>query len=137
MADTGYNWGQWAFVQESSSNWDADLLADNATDIGDAFSLSGKAACIIGIAAYENDTGAIDGPVTVFVLGENDIAYEETTIGVPFNFQFTPVQNDTVHLQFSIDPAHYDNAKIAVFNESGQELAISVKIKTATIPPAS
>lgn len=137
MPDTGYNWGAWAFVQESSSDWDADLLADNATDISDAFSLDGVAACIIGIAAYENGTGAIDGIVTVFVLGENDIAYEETTIGVPFNFQFTPVQNDTVHFQFSIDPAHYDNVKIAVFNESGQELAISVKIKTATIPPAS
>ena len=139
MADTGYNWGAWAFVADADpSDWDAEALADNATETsGTAISLDGKAACIIGIAAYEDNTGAIDGKVTVFVLGENGIAYEETTIGVPYKFQFTPVQNDTVHLQFSIDPKYYDNFKIAILNEGGQELAMSVKYKTASIPVAS
>lgn len=138
MPDTGYNWGAWAFVQDDgSTDWDADLLADNATEIGQAISLDGIAACIIGVAAFENNTGAIDGVVTVFVLGENDIAYEETTIGVAYKFTFTPVQNDTVHLQFNIDPKYYDNFKIAILNEGGQELAMSVKYKTATIPVAS
>ena len=139
MADTGYNWGAWAFVQDADpSDWNAEALADNATETsGTPISLSGKAACIIGIALAEDNTGAIDGVATVYVLGENDIAYEETTIGIPFSFEITPVQNDIVNAQFAINPALYDNFKIAVKNESGQELAVSVKYKTATIPVAS
>jgi len=139
MADSGYNWGAWAFVQDDgSTDWDADALADNATETSAvAISLDGKAACIIGIALYEDNTGAIDGVVTVYVLGETDIAYEETTIGSPYSFTITPVQNDTVYTQFNVDPKYYDNFKIAVKNEGGQELAVSVKYKTATIPPAS
>jgi len=137
MAETGYNWGAWAFVQESASDWDADALADNGTDTSDALSLDGKAACIIGIGLYEDNTGAIDGVVTVYVLGETDVAYEETTIGSPWAFTITPVQNDTVYKQFAIDPKYYDSFKIAVKNESGQELAVTVKYKTATIPLAS
>lgn len=139
MPDTGYNWGAWAFVQDADpSDWNAEALADNATETsGTAISLDGKAACIIGIGLYEDNTGAIDGVVTVFVLGETDVAYEETTIGSPYQFTITPVQNDTVYVQFAIDPKYYDNFKIAVFNEGGQELAVTVKYKTATIPVAS
>lgn len=140
MADTGYNWGAWAFVQDDGgTDWDADALADNGTEISNtAISLDGKAACLIGIAAYEDNTGDIDGVVTVYVLGDGaGIAYEETTIGSPYSFTFTPVRNDTVYIQFSVDPKYYDNFKIAIKNEGGQEIAFSVKYKTATIPAAS
>ena len=106
MADTGYNWGAWGFVQKGAGNWSADALADNGTETGDAIALDGKAACIIGIGLAEDDTGAIDGVVTVYVLGETDVAYEETTIGSPWSFTITPVQADTVYKQFvrSIPP---------------------------------
>ena len=139
MADTGYNWGSWAFVQDADpSDWDAEALADAATETsGTAISLDGKAACIVGVGLYEDNTGAIDGDVTIYVLGETDVAYEETTIGNPWCFNITPVQNDTVYTQFSISPAHYDNFKIAVENQAGQALAVTVKYKTATIPVAS
>lgn len=139
MTDTGYNWGSWAFVQDADpSDWSAEALADAATEVsGTAISLDGKAACIIGIALAEDNTGAIDGVVTVYVLGETDAGYEETAIGSPWSFTITPVQNDTVYKQFAIDPKYYDNFKIAVKNEGGQELAVTVKYKTATIPGAS
>ena len=139
MAGTGYDWGAWAFVADADpSDWDAEALADNATETsGTAISLDGKAACIIGVGLYEDNSGAIDGLVTVFVLGETDVAYEETTIGSPWSFTITPVQNDTVYKQFAIDPKYYDNFKIAVLNEGGQALAVTVKYKTATIPLAS
>ena len=138
-ADTGYNWGAWAFVADADpSDWDDEALADNATETsGTAISLDGKAACIIGIIAYEDNTGAIDGVVTVYVLGETGGGYEETTTGSPYLFTFTPVQNDTVYLQFAIDPKYYDNFKIAIKNEGGQALAMDVRYKTATIPAAS
>ncbi len=139
MPDTGYNWGAWAFVQDADpSDWNAEALADNATETsGTAISLDGKAACIIGIGLTEDNTGAIDGVVTVYVLGETDVAYEETTIGSPYNFAITPVQADVVYVQFAIDPKYYDNFKIAVKNEGGQDLTVTIKYKTATIPVAS
>lgn len=139
MAATGYDYGAWAFVQDADpSDWEAEALADNATETsGTAISLDKKAACIIGIGLYEDNTGAIDGVVTIFVLGETGVAYEETTIGNPYKFAITPVQNDTVYTQFSIDPKHYDNFKIAILNEGGQALAVTVKYKTADIPVAS
>ncbi len=141
MAETGYNWDDtWIFVQDdASSDWDADLLADNGTEISAAaVSLDGKAACEVGIVLYENNTGAIDGIATIFVLGSGaGIGDEETTIGSPYSFTITPVQNDTVYKRFSVDPGSYGSFKIAVFNECGQELAVSVKYRAATIPVAS
>ena len=140
MAATGYDWAAWAFAKDGAGgDWDADALADDAVLTSNtSISLDTKAACEVGIALYENNTGAINGVVTVFVLGSGGgIADEETTIGTPFSFTITPVQNDTVYKRFSVDPSCYGDFKIAVFNESGQELAVSVKYRTATVPVAS
>lgn len=144
MANTGHDHGAWAFVQESGSDWNADALADDATDTSDATTVDTKSAIIIGMAFAEDNTGAVvANSVTIAVLGENDIAYEDAPglagaqVGNPQKFTITPVQNDTVHIQFSIDPRDYNLFKIAVVNESGQELAVSCKIKTANIPVAS
>ena len=140
MADTGYNWGAWAFAKDDGgTDWNADALADNGTEISNtSISLDGIAACEVGIALYEDNTGAIDGVVTVYVLGSGGgIADEEPTIGSPWSFTITPVQNDTVYKRFNVDPGSYGDFKIAVKNEGGQELAVSVKYRTATIPAAS
>lgn len=140
MAETGYNWGDWAFAKDDGGDdWNADALADNATEVSNtSISLDGKAACEVGIALAEDNTGAIDGDVTIFVLGSGGgIADEEVAIGTPWSFTITPVQNDAVYKRFSVDPAAYGDFKIAVKNEGGQELAVSVKYRTATIPAAS
>ena len=142
MAETGHDWGDWAFVQESASDWNADALADDATDISDAIELDTISACIIGMAFYENNTGAVvANSVTVAILGTwDDTTYEDAPgldgaqVGNPMRFKITPVQNDTVYIQFSIDPRDYHLFKICVVNESGQELAVSCKIKTADVP---
>ena len=140
MADTGYNWGAWAFAKDGAGgDWDADALADNATLTSNtSISLDLKAACEVGIALYEDGTGAINGVVTVYVLGSGGgIADEEPTIGSPWSFTITPVTSDTVYKRFNVDPGSYGDFKIAVKNEGGQELAVSVKYRTATIPAAS
>ena len=116
MAATGHDWGAWAFVQESASDWDADLLADDATDISDAITVDTKSAILIGMAFYENNTGAVAAnSVTVAILGTfNDTLYEDAPglagaqVGNPYKFIITPVQNDTVYIQFSIDPKDYN-----------------------------
>jgi len=139
MAATGYDYGAWAAVQDADpSDWTDEALADNATEVsGTAISLDKKAACIIGVGLAEDNTGAIDGLVTIYILGETGVQYEETTVGNPYQFSITPVQNDVVYTQFSIDPRDYDNFKLAIKNESGQELAVTAKYKTADIPVAS
>ncbi len=136
MAQHGFQWGAFAFMQKSAGNWSADAIADNATETGDETSLDGKAACQVGFGAVEA-AGAIDGVVTVFVLGDADgTNFEETTIGTPMSFTFTPVQSDTVYKVFNIDPGMYPSFKLAFFNESGQSIAFTVKFRTATFGTA-
>jgi len=146
MADTGYNWGSWAFVQKGAADWDNDALADDACETSDAISLDGKAACIVSVQAVEDGTGAINGNCTIAILSDTEGTannYEDAPglagaqVGSPFKFQFLPVQNDTVCLTFGVDPRFYDSFKIAVLNEGGQELALDVRYKTATVPVAS
>ena len=140
MADTGFNWGAWAFIKDDGGDdWNADALADNGTEISNtSISLDGIAACEVGIALYEDNTGAIDGVVTVFVLGDaGGMADEVPTAGSPWSFAITPVQNSTVYKRFPIDPGSYGTFVLAIKNESGQELAVSAKYRTATIPAAS
>jgi len=141
MADTGYNWdAAWSYVKDSGGgDWDGDDIADAANMTSNtAISLDGKAACIVGVALYEDNTGAIDGVVTIYVLGHSGDAAEEIGgVGSPFAFTVTPVQNDTVHVQFAVDPRYYDDIIIAMENESGQTLTTTVQYKTATIPVAS
>ena len=145
MANTGHDWGAWAFVQLSGGDWDADALADDGIATSDTITVDKKSAIIIGMAFAEDNTGAVvANSVTVAILGTfNDTIFEDAPgladaqIGNPMKFKITPVQNDTVYIQFSVDPRDYHLFKIAVVNESGQELAISCKYKTADIPVAS
>lgn len=138
MANTGYTWGSYAFVQKSAGNWSADAIADAGTEEGDSTSIDGKAAAVVSITAVEDNTGAIDGVVTVRILGDIDgTNFEEAAIGNPLSITFTPVQNDTVRVLIPVDPRIYKNFKVSIENQSGQELAMSVYLATASIPVAS
>lgn len=138
MADTGYNWSAgWSAMQIGSGDWTSDAVADTVTDTGDPTSLDGLASMEVSIAAVEDNTGAINGVVNVYVLGDIDgTNYEETTTA-SYGFSFTPVQNDTVYVRFRILGSDFSAFKLALNNESGQELAMTVKYRTATIPVAS
>ena len=145
MAETGHNWGAYAFVQESASDWNDDALADDATDTSDAITMDTKSAIMVGMRFIEDNTGAVvANSVTIAILGTwDDTTYEDAPglagaqVGRPQKFKITPVQNDTVTIQFEVDPRGFNKFKICVVNESGQELAVSCKIKSATIPVAS
>jgi hypothetical protein len=140
MADTGFNWDDtWTATQKGAADWTADALADAATETSDATSLDGKAACNVSITLTEDNTGAIDGQVTVHILKDVDgTNYEQADgTGSPQTVLITPVQNDTVYKVFSVNPANANSMKIAVENQGGQELAVTVKHIFATIPAAS
>lgn len=145
MANTGHDHGAFAFVQLSAGDWDADALADDGIATSDAITVDKKSAIIVGMAFAEDNTGAVvANSVTIAILGTfNDTIYEDAPglagaqVGNPMKFKITPVQNDTVYIQFSIDPRDYNLFKISVVNESGQELAVSCMYKTADVPVAS
>jgi len=138
MADTGYNWGNYEPMQKAAGDWTSDALAQGVTETGDLTDLTGKATCEVGIDFYEDNTGAISGDATVYVLGSADPSNsEEPAQKTAWAFTVTPIQNDHVYKRFSIDPAAYGDFKLAVWNDSGQELAVTVKFRTATIPLAS
>ena len=138
MANTGFFWSAYSAVQLSASDWTAEALADNADITGDATSIDGKAACVVTVIATEDNTGAINGACTIYILNDCDgTNYEEHDIGTPYKQVFTPVQNDTVRIPVVVDPRVFKNFKVAVFNECGQELDITVKVATADIALAS
>lgn len=146
MAETGYNWGAWAAVTKSGGgDWTSLDIADDANAGSGAISLDGLAAVNFGVALAEDNTGAINGLVTVAILRDVDgTNYEDvpglagTQVGSPYKFQVTPVQNDTVYFAFAIDPAQFGSSiKIWLLNEGGQTLTTTVKYQTATIPAAS
>lgn len=145
MADTGYNWdAAWAYVQESASDWDDDVLADDGIDTSDAIALDGKAGCLIGVGLKEDAAAAVTAnSVTIAVLGETIDGYENILavaaggLGSPYQFTATPIISDTVFIQFSVNPANYSNFKICIMNESGNSIKVTVSIKYATIPVAS
>lgn len=138
MANTGYKWSAYVAVQRSASDWTADALSDGVTEIGDETSIDNKAAAVVTVTATEDNTGAIDGVCTIYILGDIDgTNFEEADIGTPYAVTFTPVQNDTVRVMVPVDPRIYNNFKVAIENQCGQELDITVKMATANIPVAS
>lgn len=145
MPSTGHDHGSFAFVQLAASDWDADALADDADAVvSDTITVDTKSAIIIGMAFAVADLTVVDNSITVAILGTfNDTIFEDAPelagvqVGNPSRFKVTPVQNDTVYIQFSINPTDYNLFKIAVLNESTRSINVSCKIKTANVPVAS
>jgi hypothetical protein len=137
VADTYINWGNWAFVQLSAADWDAVAMANAGNATSDAIDMGDCVAAEISIELAEDNTGAISGDVTVGLLRDvNGTDYEASSDPI-FSFTITPVQNSTVRKTFAVSALEYSQFKLYVSNASGQELAVSVRIKKATIPAAS
>lgn len=139
MANTGHKWGAWAQLQLAADDWSADNLADAATATSDPFTgMDQKSAARLGFTFQEAGVGAISGDMDIWVLGEaNSNNYEETTQGNPFKVSVTPVYNDIVYYSLPLDVTAYYKFKVAVKNNSGRVIAVSVQIQMADIPVAS
>ncbi len=134
----GYVWANYTVVQKSAGDWTSDALADTTTETSDSIPVDSKAGATITIEAVEDNTGAINGVVTVYILGDVDgTNFEEPSIGSSHKVEFTPIQNDTIRIPIHIDSKTHKNFKVAVENQSGQELAISVRIATAEVKAAN
>lgn len=137
MANTGYEWSAYGFVQKSAGNWTTDAITDATTETGDSTSIDGKAAAVISITCTSS-AGAIDGNVTVYILGDIDgTNFEDAVYSLPYAISFLPVNAQTSRILIPVDPRVYKNFKVSVFNDSGQTQTLSVRLATADIPVAN
>lgn len=144
MGSITYDWdAAWTVVDyNSGTDWTSVAIADEGDLTSDAISLDGKAACEISVTAVEDNTGACNGLLYIYLCRDVDgTNYEDFTadddndapalVGV-----ITPVQNKTKRRTFTIDAGEVSSFKIAVDNDAGQELAVSVKVRFATVATA-
>jgi len=139
MPETGYNWGDWGYVQkEGPADIDAHDLDDEATLTTLEVDLDGKAACAVAVKWVEGNDGACDGDVYVYLL-EYDGEDTWQTIDDPSVQKWTidAAQDTTRILPFSIDPKHVRSFKLLIDNDSGQDGDLTISYCTATIPAAS
>lgn len=138
MGNTGYTWSTYSAVQKSASDWTSDAIVNDASvETGDVTSINGKASAMISITA-SSDNVSVDGVVTVYILGDIDgTNYEADDRGTPFSMSFEPKQNETVRILVPVDPRIYKNFKVALKNNAGPTVTMSVKLATADIPLAS
>jgi len=139
MADSGFNWGSWAFVDYSGgTDIDAIDVDDEATLTSDEVSLDDVAACEISVEWVEGNDGACDGDVYVYVLGEDgDGDYQDIDDNIMLGCVIDATQNTTRQGRFAIDPGRFGSFKLLADNDSGQDGDLSIWKRTATIPAAS
>ena len=140
MANTGIVWGAWTAVTKSGTgDWTALAVADNGNAGSAEIAFGTKVAIKVGYSFVEDNTGAIDGVVTIYVLGETaDGDWQIYAVDSPYNFQVTPTQNATIRDWFTLYAGSWgDSIKIWILNESGQELATTFKYQTGDVPVAS
>lgn len=130
----------WTVVTHSTGTaFTSVAIADEADLVSDAISLDGKAACEISITAVEDNTGDINGRLYVYVCRDVDgTNYEDFTADDDNDYPLLgcvviPFRNKTRRKTFTIGADEVSSFKIAVDNDAGQELAVSVKVKFAVI----
>lgn len=144
MPDSGFKGGTFAHAEISSVDVDGTAVADNGsitTDTIDNSVATPGAGITVSVGVVEDNTGAIDGVVTVGAFGSDfDPDSEGFQIATdPFwSFTFTPVQNlEVTAAPFFVEGTTYPKFKVYLLNESGQELAVTINLIPITIPVAS
>lgn len=143
MASAYYDWdANWTVVEDGTGAITARALADEADLVSNAISLDGKAACEISVVAVEDNTGACDGDLLIYICRDTDgTNYEDFTadddndspalMGI-----IDAVQAKTKRRTFTVDAGEVSSFKVALDNDSGQELAVSIKVRYATLVTA-
>jgi len=145
MAATGHDWGAWAFIDYNvGTDVDGIAVADEAALISDEISLDKKSACEIAVKLVEDDTGAVASPwVLIQILRGDGVVWQAAATTGPVHvdetleFTMQPVQAATRLQVFPIDPRDMGSLKVNVVNDCEQELAVTLRIRTADIPVAS
>jgi hypothetical protein len=129
----GYQWSAWSFVQASAADIDATAVNNAAELTSDEISLDGKAACEIALASAEDNTGACAGTSYCYILGQGGDGTWQVTADFPLvGAAWTQTQNATNRRVFDVLPSQFGSFKLLFDNNCGQQVAASLKIRTAT-----
>ena len=141
MANTGITWSAWSAVTKSGTgDWTGLDVADNANAGSAEIAFGTKAAIKIGFSFVEDNTGAIDGDVTILILNEtaNGDWQVYGVVDKPYKFGVRPVQNATIRDWFTLYAGSWgDSIKIWILNESGQILTTTFAFQTGDVPVAT
>lgn len=136
MAETGYNWGEWA---QCGVETVVLTTAGTILKISDAIDLDGKAACEVSVAVtYSNHAKATAG-LEIGILRESNGTYQaQADIVAGWEMVFT--QNATRLEVFSVDPQQMRTFKVMHdWNNTtaSSNVTITTRYRTATVPAAS
>lgn len=144
--NTGYDWPALAAVTKSGSgDWTNLDVADNANAGSTVIDCDGKVSLEVMFDLYEDNSGTIDGPVTIYLLrdwdgtnfeGSQSGSFDATVLGGAVRFQVTPVQNKHLYQGFVLSVKDWSKLRIWILNESGQTLTTTFKYKLSDIPAA-
>jgi len=134
---SSYNWGAWAYAEVSSTDVDDTAVNDEATLTTDELDLAGAAACEVSVEAVEDNTGACDGDVLAYVLGEADNGWQTLDDSPPLACPpLDMAQNSTRRRTFSVNPQRMGGFKVLIDNDCGQQVTVSIQYRTATFDSA-
>jgi hypothetical protein len=137
------DWGSWAAVQYSSgTDWTSVDIADEADLVSDAVSLDTKVSAEVSVAVVEDNTGACDGDVYVYLLRDTDgTNYEDFTADDDNDdpelvMVIDATQNKTRRGTFTVLAERVGSFKVAVDNDCGQTVTTTLKYRTSNIGSA-
>jgi hypothetical protein len=134
MANTGYFWSAFSFIQDSAADIDTITVADTVGLVSDLTSIDEKASAIIGIKLV-GASGTVDGLFVVTISRKSGAGSDFETFG--FSWTIEPTSSATVQDTISISGADYDDFDVTLQNDSGISIDVSATIKTSSIPAAS
>lgn len=139
MADIVYAWdAAWTAVTADTTALTDFSMADNATQASDALSLDDHAAAMVSLEWEDQNSGAIDGDVNLYIFRDiNGTLYESTgSTYSPFGIVVNVVADTTSGAVIWLDAGQYKSFKVGVTNESGQDGDATLKIIYADITTA-
>lgn len=125
----GYQWGSWTTETNAAAVTDANSSTTDEIDI------DGAAACEVAVTTVEDNTGATDGDIEVYVLRYGATGWQ-TKDDAALVLSYAQDQDTTHHKAFAVDPGDTGSFKVLAYNDCGQTVALSVTYRTATIGAA-
>lgn len=124
-----YDWGSWAAIDTALA------ISNGADDTSDAQDLDGKAAAEVSVKAVYA-AGTVTQGLKVYILRDQDGTDYEAEADLPWGFEMPYSSGGTYRKTFSVSPADMGGFKILVTNDSGVQVTVTTKIRTAVIGSA-
>jgi len=142
VAESGYNWSAAAHATYGTGTpFDDVAIADEGVQTTDEISQDIKGSTAVCVMTLEDNTGACDGNVNVYILAPDmdpdSEGWQDKDDASVQGFAIDQAQNATERLCFTIHGVDMPKFKVHIYNQAGQEVAVTINIQQTTIPLAS